>query len=48
MDLTHSVTALQDSAPGILPCASEDPFAFVKGEKDGSRDDIFVQSKREV
>ena len=44
----HSVTALQDSAPSILLYASEDPFAFVKGDKDGSRDGIFVQSKREI
>jgi hypothetical protein len=32
-DLTHSVTARQDGAPSILPHASEDPFAFVKGQK---------------
>jgi DNA-binding transcriptional ArsR family regulator len=28
--------------------SASDPFAFVKGEKDGSPDDISVQSKREV
>jgi hypothetical protein len=41
--LPHYKTARQ-----VYSRAHLDSFVFVKGEKDGSRDVIFVQSKREV